>query len=314
MFYTGFNMLDPVVGGGSERARLLRQAIAIAMDFEEFISIFQNGRGEVAQSPLPPGIFGYRDGEQGVNPVTHEWLNGVARRRGIEQARRLLEKAGYTGGRDPQTGGPLILYYDTPAAGPDSKATLQWYRKQLAKLGIELVIRATDYNRFQDKMLTGTAQIFSWGWNADYPDPENFFFLLYGPNAKVEFKGENAANFSNAEFDKLFVRMKDLPNGAERQAVIDRMVGILREESPWLFGFFPKAFSLHHAWYKNAKPHLMANNTLKYKRVDGPMRAAAQKAWNQPVLWPVGLVLGLLFVSLIPAIRDFRARERSRAL
>ena len=314
VFYTGFNMLDPVVGGGSERARLLRQAIAIAMDFEEFISIFQNGRGEVAQSPLPPGIFGYRDGEQGVNPVTHEWLNGVARRRGIEQARRLLEKAGYTGGRDPQTGGPLILYYDTPAAGPDSKATLQWYRKQLAKLGIELVIRATDYNRFQDKMLTGTAQIFSWGWNADYPDPENFFFLLYGPNAKVEFKGENAANFSNAEFDKLFVRMKDLPNGAERQAVIDRMVGILREESPWLFGFFPKAFSLHHAWYKNAKPHLMANNTLKYKRVEGPMRAAAQKAWNQPVLWPVGLVLGLLFVSLIPAIRDFRARERSRAL
>ena len=64
--------------------------------------------------------------------------------------------------RDPASGGPLILYYDTPAAGPDSKAMLQWYRKQLAKLGIELVIRATDYNRFQDKMLKGTSQIFSW--------------------------------------------------------------------------------------------------------------------------------------------------------
>jgi len=314
VFYTGFNMRDPILGGDSERARLLRQAIAIAMDFEEFVSIFRNGRGEVAQSPLPPGIFGYREGEAGINPITHRWDKGRARRRDIGDARRLLEDAGYPEGRDPKTGGPLILYYDTPAAGPDSKAMLQWYRKQLAKLGIELVIRATDYNRFQDKMLKGTAQIFSWGWNADYPDPENFFFLLYGPNGKVESQGENAANFSNAEFDALFVRMKDLPNGAERQQVIDRMVDILRQESPWLFGFFPKAFSLHHDWYRNAKPHLMANNTLKYKRIDGERRAAAQKAWNRPVIWPIGLLLLLLVISLVPAVQGFRARERSRAL
>ena len=119
--------------------------------------------------------------------------------------------------RDPETGGPLILYYDTPAAGPDSKAMLQWYRKQLAKLGIELVIRATDYNRFQDKMLKGTAQIFQWGWNADYPDPENFLFLLYGPNAKVGRNGENAANYKNPEYDALFEQVKNMDNGPERQ-------------------------------------------------------------------------------------------------
>ena len=314
VFYTGFNMLDPVVGGDTERARLLRQAIAIAVDFEEFVSIFRNGRGEVAQSPLPPGIFGYREGEQGINPVTHEWRNGRAHRLDIRAARDLLTAAGYEDGRDPKTGGPLILYYDTPAAGPDSKAMLQWYRKQLAKLGIELVIRATDYNRFQDKMLKGTAQIFSWGWNADYPDPENFFFLLYGPNGKVEAQGENAANFSNAEFDELFVTMKDLPNGPQRQQVIDRMVDILRQESPWLFGFFPKAFSLHHAWYGNAKPHLMANNTLKYKQIEGEARTAAQQAWNKAVIWPMALLSLLLLISLVPAVRGFRARERRRAL
>jgi len=314
VFYTGFNMLDPVVGGDSERARLLRQAIAIAIDFEEFISIFRNGRGAVAQGPLPPGIFGHRDGEAGVNPMTHFWDAGQARRRPLSDAQALLARAGYPDGRDPATGGPLILYYDTPAAGPDSKAMLQWYRKQLAKLGIELVIRATDYNRFQDKMLKGTAQLFSWGWNADYPDPENFLFLLYGPNGKVEHKGENAANFAHPEFDRLFEVMKDMPNGEERQVVIDRMVGILREESPWLFGFFPKGFSLHHAWYGNVQPHLMANNTLKYRKVDGVVRDAAQQDWNRPVLWPLGLLLLVLALSLVPAIRGFVARERSRAL
>ena len=47
--YTGFNMKDPVVGGDSERARKLRRAIAIAVDFEEYINIFANGRGVAAQ-------------------------------------------------------------------------------------------------------------------------------------------------------------------------------------------------------------------------------------------------------------------------
>ena len=26
-------------------------------------------------------------------------------------------------------------------------------------------------------MINGTGQIFQWGWNADYPDPENFYFF-----------------------------------------------------------------------------------------------------------------------------------------
>lgn len=320
IYYMGFNMSDPVVGGDPKnpadraRARKLRQAISIALDWEEYISIFLNGRGASAQGPLPPGIFGHREGQDGINPVSYEWREGRARRRDIAQARTLMAEAGYPDGQDASTGAPLILYYDTAQSGPGSKTVLAWYRNQFEKLGIQLVIRSTDYNRFQEKMLKGTAQIFSWGWNADYPDPENFFFLLYGPNGKVEHHGENAANFKNARFDALFDRMKNLPNGAERQQVIDQMIGILREESPWLFGFFPKGFSLHHGWYQNALPHLMANNTLKYKRIDGQLRAQRQADWNQPVLWPVIALLVLLLVSAIPAIRDYRARERSRAL
>ena len=53
--YMGFNMTDPVVGGYSRRAKLLRQAISIAVDYEELLTIFANGRGLAAQGPIPPG-------------------------------------------------------------------------------------------------------------------------------------------------------------------------------------------------------------------------------------------------------------------
>ncbi len=285
--YMGFNMADPVVGGDSERARLLRQAIAIAVDFEELISIFANGRGVPAHGPIPPEIFGYRAGQSGINPYVYEWRSGHAARRSLDDARALLREAGYADGRDPATGQPLTLYYEAISGGPSGKAQLNWYRKQFEKLGIQLVIRVTDYNRFQEKVREGTAQIFSWGWNADYPDPENFLFLLYGPNGKSKYGGENASNYHNEEFDQLYVRMRALPNGAERQRLIDRMVEIVRRDSPWLWGFHPMAYALNHAWYGNSKPNLMARNTLKYKTVDADLRARLQREWNGPLLWPL---------------------------
>lgn len=318
LWYVGFNMLDPVLGGDSERARLIRQAISIVLDYEQFISIFLNGRGIPAQGPLPPGIYGYREGEAGINPVVYRWQpdskGGRPARRSLEEAKRLLAKAGYPNGRDAATGKPLTLYFDTMASGPDAKSRLDWYRKEIEALGVQLIIRGTDYNRFQDKMLKGNAQIFEWGWNADYPDPENFLFLLYGPNRKVGKNGENAANFLNPEFDRLFPRMKDLPNGPERQAVIDRMVDIVRHDAPWVFAFYQKSFGLRHGWVKNGKPNLMANNTLKYRRVDPAARLAYQARWNKPVWWPFGLLALVLAALIVPAATAYRRRQRASAL
>ena len=181
IWYVGFNMLDPVVGGLGEDRQKLRQALSIAFDYDEFISIFLNGRGIPAQGPIPPGLFGYVEGVGGLNPYVYEARDGQIQRRPIEAARKLLAEAGYPNGRNAKTGEPLVLYFDTMASGPDAKSRLDWMKKQLDKLNVQLVVRGTDYNRFQDKIRKGNAQLFEWGWNADYPDPENFLFLLYGP-------------------------------------------------------------------------------------------------------------------------------------
>lgn len=314
IFYLGFNMLDPVIGGLEEPKRKLRQALAIAIDYEEYIFIFLNGRGIPAQGVLPPGIFGYLEGPEGINRYVYDWRNGEPQRKSIDYARRLLAEAGYPGGIDPKTGQPLLLYLDTPGGGPEDKARLSWYRKQFEKLGIELVVRATDYNRFQQKMRTGNAQIFTWGWNADYPDPENFFFLFYSANGKVKYGGENAANYANPEFDRLFEKMRHLDDTRERLELIQKLQAILRRDAPWVFGFHPKNFTLYHGWLANVKPNPLATNTLKYLRIDTQRRAAARKLWNRPIWWPLGLLMLGLAAAWLPAWLKYRKRMQEAAL
>lgn len=311
LFYIGFNMLDDVVGGYSEQQRKLRQAISIAIDYEEYIAIFMNGRGIPAQSPIPPGIFGYQSGPNGIDNVIYFWDGKKAVRRPLEEAKKLLAEAGYPGGRNPKTGEALILNYDVASTGnPDDKSQLDWMRKQFAKLGIKLNIRNTQYNRFQDKVRRGDVQIFSFGWLADYPDPENFLFLLYGPNGKVKYGGENSANYSNPEFDKLFNQMKNMPNGPERQAIIDKMLQIIREDNPWFWGVHPIDFVLSHSWNRPSKPHGVANNILKYERFDVSARAKLISSWNEPITWPLWLLLGFVVILMIPLSITYWLRER----
>jgi len=312
IMYLGFNMADPVVGGYSEKQQKLRQALSIAINYEEYISIFLNGRGVAAQGPIPPGIAGFIEGKDGINPYVHEWRNGSAQRQSLETAKQLLAEAGYPGGK-MQDGTSLTLYFDTPATGPDSKSMLNWYRKQFEKLGIELVIRATDYNRFQDKVRGAKAQMFVWGWNADYPDPENFLFLLYGGNAAIHTNGAgiNSANYDNPQFNALFEQIKTMQNSVERLRLIRQMLDIVRQDAPWVWGFYPKSLALYHGWYHNVWPNPLANNTIKYKRIDAEQRYAKQNQWNQPVVWPLLILVLVLLGSVYPLVRAYRARQGS---
>jgi ABC-type transport system substrate-binding protein len=316
-FYMGFNMLDPVVGGkeadAAQRSRKLRQAVSMAIDQEEFISIFMNGRGIAAMSPLPPGIFGFLDGEAGINPVVYDWVDGAAKRKPVEAAKRLLAEAGWPDGRDAKTGEPLVLNLDTTSGGMGDKSRLDWLTRQFAKLDIQLVVRSTDFNRFQEKLRKGAVQLYYLGWNADYPDPENFFFLLDGAEGKVAKAGENASNYVNAEFDRLFAEMKNMNNTPRRLALITRMNRLLQEDAPWIFGFHPTSYTLGHSWLHNRKPTDVGNNILKYQRLDVAERAKRRQEWNEPVLWPLGLGAVVLAAMILPALIGYRRRERGTA-
>ena len=321
-WYLGFNMLDPVVGDGAtaeqaERNRKLRQAISIAIDWEEHVAIFEKGQGVAAHGPLPPGLFGYReDGPAAFNPVVYRKVDGRLERRSIEEARKLLAEAGYPNGRDEKSGRPLVLNFDyLSALTPAARSLMDWYQKQFAKIGIQLEIRATDYNRFQDKVQKGSHQIYFWGWLADYPDAENFLFLLYGPNAKslTNGNGENASNYRSKEFDRRFEQMKFEEDGPTKAKLIDEMIGIVQADAPWTWGYFPTSAAAFHQWVHNGKPTQIIRNHIQYLRVDPQLRAQKIAEWNRPIWWPVALIALALAAAVVPALRAYRRRERENA-
>ncbi len=323
-YFIAFNMLDPTIGDQGtpaerQRKRLLRQAISIAIDWEEYSKIFPKKAGQTAMSPLPPGIFGSREGtREGVNPVTHRWVEdptlpegGRAVRRPISDARALMVQAGYPQGRDAASGQPLVLNYDYYApATPERKPEIDWVVRQFAKLGIQLEVRATDNNQFQDKVRKGKYQVFWLGWLADYPDAENFLFLLYGPSGKTKYDGENTSNYENPAYDRLFARLKTLDDGPEKQRVVDELVRIAQQDAPWTMGFFPYASAAVQQWVHNSHPAILIRDHGRYLRLDAETRAAKQREWNRPVWWPLPAMLAALLAAVALARAQLRRRER----
>ena len=102
--------------------------------------------------------------------------------------------------------------------------------------------------------------------------------------------------------------MKNMENTPERLAIIRRMLAILHDDAPWVFSFYPKTYTLSHAWLTNRKPMEVGNNTLKYQRIDPVLRERQRAAWNRPVLWPLLLVILAVAALAVPAWRQARRR------
>ncbi|MBL8993465.1 MAG: peptide ABC transporter substrate-binding protein, partial [Spirochaetia bacterium] len=142
----------------------------------------------------------------------------------------------------------------------------------------------------------------------------NFFFLLYGPNRKAGGAGgENAANYDNPDFNRLFDEMKTMTDSPERRRIISQMTGVVRQDAPWHWGYYPVRFALKHAWLGNVKPNVLVNNEKKYYRIKPELRVKNRAEWNRPILWPIGVGLALVaFLSILGLLISRRRSVNSR--
>ena len=225
------------------------------------------------------------------------------------RARRLLSEAGYPGGVDRATGERLTLYYDNYVdSGPSDRQREEFIRKQIQALGILVASRDTTYAEFADKTNHKKVQFFNYGWIADYPDTENFAFLLYGPN---ESPGPNNSNYHNAEYDKLFEQMRSMDDGPARSDIIHRMRDIAVEDCPWIYLSENEGPTMFQPWVRNRYSNPILTNLLDYRGIDVEKRGRLQAEWNRPVWAPVAIFAFIAAVSVIPAARTVN-RHRNR--
>jgi extracellular solute-binding protein (family 5) len=186
-------MEDPVVGGYTPEKIALRRAIGMGYDVQEFIRVILKGRGVPANGPIPPDVAGY-------DPK----LKTSAQLYDPAAARALLDRFGYKdrdgdGYREMPDGKPLVLErWSAPTL--ISRQEDEQLKKNMDAIGLRIAFRKDRLQELRKMARQGRLSMRTDGWNADYPDAENFMQVLYGPNVGQE----NHARFSLPEFDRLF--------------------------------------------------------------------------------------------------------------
>lgn len=254
IFYTGFNMQDPIVG----RNKPLRQAMSMAYDRDTYIKIYVNGRGTVASGPIPPGFSTYDP--KRVNPFTQ--FNLDAARAKVKEAEVI------NGGPIPEL---TLLIGGTET---QMRQNAEFFVSQMAQIGVKVKFQLNTWARFQEMVDDKQAQLFGLGWSADYPDEQTFLQLFYSKNAGRG--GVNSVNYSNPDYDKLYEQAIVMDPSPTRDDLYRKMQDIVIEDCPWICEFYPISYSLRYNWVKNAKAMEYGNGqrmSWMYLSVDSKARA-----------------------------------------
>ena len=254
IWYLNFNMKDKVVGGKNAD---LRRAIAMAIDRETEIRKFLNGRGVKATSIVPRVLQGHSGRVDTVGDYN------------LEKAKEYLAKAGYPGGKGLPT-----IKLDLRGSSTDARQRAEFYKNSLAAIGVNIEIVVNTFPAYLEKEKNGNLQFFVGGWSADYPDAENFMFLLYSKNISP---GPNASNYVNKEFDALYEKLATMTPSPERTALIKKAEDIVFNEAVWSMLYYPIQYDLSHGWTKNYRPNALILNQDKYLDVDVEKRREMRK-------------------------------------
>jgi peptide/nickel transport system substrate-binding protein len=179
---------------------LVRQAVAYGLDRRTVVRSFYGGRGELANQILPPVFVGHAKHVQ-------QYPFDPAR------SRALLRKAGL------KLPVKVDFWYPTDVARPympDPKRNFEVFAASLELAGFDVVPHGVpwspDYIR---AFVTGKAQLYLSGWQADVLDPNDFFGTLFS-------KYEPQLGFRNQKLFALVDRADREPNLARRARLYEQ--------------------------------------------------------------------------------------------
>ncbi|MBQ49968.1 MAG: ABC transporter substrate-binding protein [Zetaproteobacteria bacterium] len=236
-----FNLNNQLVG----KNKALRQAFAYALNTGKWIELMRNGRGKALKTIVPHPIAGSE------NDIDFEYYT-----QNIEMAKKKLAEAGYPGGK-----GLPVITIDYRSSNKDTRQDFEFVRNELAAVGIKVKANFQTFSAFLKRVESGNFQIIDAAWGADFPDGENFYQLLYGPN---KIPGPNSSNFANKKYDELYEKSRFMENGQERFKLFKEMSEIVKEEVPLILRYNYLGFGLMQKNVRNLKRNMMVEDPYKY--------------------------------------------------
>jgi ABC-type transport system substrate-binding protein len=201
----------------------VRRAFNYAVDKRKLIAVL-NGRGVVARGVMPPGLPGYDPNLQGYeyNPA---------------EARRLLEAAGVPSGLAP------VLWM---RADQTEMMIGQSIQQDLALVGVNVVLKPVAWGPLLEAIRQpDTVELASLGWEADFPDPENFLEVLF---ARDQWGSNNDTFYDNPAVDKILSAAAPISDDAQRYALYREAEKIIVSDAPWVFLYHPVTYMIRQPW------------------------------------------------------------------
>jgi ABC-type transport system substrate-binding protein len=167
-----------------------------------------------------------------------------------------------------------VLNFDMRGSSTDDRQMGDFFTQQLAAIGVKVNVIYNTFPAYLEKMKQGNLTISYGGWGLDYPDAENVYQLLYGPNSSP---GPNESNYDNPEMNALYEKAAIMESGPRRAELIQRMDDLLQEDCPWALGYYHANFELTHPWLLNFRPSELISNKYKYFRVNADVKKRYQQ-------------------------------------
>ena len=215
VFYIGLNLAEPPFDDPK-----VRQALNYAVDLQGIADNVLDGRVSPARGVIPPGFPSYTE-----NLRSYEYNPDLA----LE----LMQQSQYA---DALASGdfPRITLTISGSFGATIPAYLEVMLEQWQQnLGIQVDIQQTEWATFLQDVNERKYQMFSLGWIADYPDPENFLDLLFRTDSL-----NNHTNYSNPEVDRLLAEARTERDREGRFRLYNQAEQMILDDAPWVWTWF----------------------------------------------------------------------------
>ena len=262
--FSYFNMDDPVVGGYRAEQVALRRAIALGYDLGTEIRIIRGGNAIAAQAPLAPRTYGY-DPDYRSDNGSHD----PARANGLLDVYGYRDRDG-DGWRERPDGTPLVLRMASVSGAADRPYNENW-EKSMRAIGIRMRFDSAQFSEQLKAARAGRLQMWFLGGTATTPDAQGQLARYFS-----EAIGQsNFARFRLPEFDALYRRMLDLPDGPERLALFRQASDIAVAYMPYRIHVSRIYNDFSRPWIAGYRQPFFREQVWHYVEVDGAQRAKA---------------------------------------